>query len=938
MVQKPKAQQNPKTSPSHNSDNKNGSFSPKVSLAKLDQLNHLCDHPSTADPTFYYTFYLVDRDWMIDLRRAVDKKIKLKVGPINQDLQKQNYYEFNPKNFLHSQTQHILRNDLHLWNDFEILTPEAWEYLSKNYDGFSIKAKFDAENGRFEETMRFLSFNVIIQKENLEFSSYLVQIKESSLTENIINFLKEGFQIEDSDLTLVLVDTRANLTQILQSLNNGVITGKNIEPQTHYPFKFLKNSEILLLFRTGSIEVIKPEANISGFCSECRKDAKLSYYCSCIINSYCSVDCKCKDYITHRHVCKDFSTFNEDIIQDLSLYAQDPFNFSEIGLENVGNSCYLNCLLQVLKIVPAIREKLIFTDLKSIEHSKFLMGFFHIMRKIQVFKGEGLKPWPLKLAMGLQSAQFLFSQQNDASECLDFILNQLDESKVDIGKEISDTFRGSTIVKFKCKDCLKIESREIEDPFFLFQVSLIPEPPLKEFTLFLFDDHSTGLKMNHLVVCLRENEISLKNIVKKGLGDHDFNKVLITITDKKDDIVVLQNDADFMKYVSDKSYPSEQTIDLNLHIIEPNSKNFLLLNICETIMIAKQYPQQKKIGSSKLIQFRQEDIIDHQKVTAAKVHLRIFQTIKSTFFSVFPETFKIYQELKKLNYKHADEAFYCAVFKIKPQNQKLIDGIEEIKSEEQINEILYHEKLIDQISESINSIVELKQEKFYTITNSHRGQVCSLCQKADSGSCLIEFSHHKSLTFFSSQIDVLRINVEFQKFTKINTAIAKLSDKENLKLLPLSKNSSKLNFDLKYCLESVFSWEKIERKCAGCGSNNSDMLTSVKRLPVILIIHLKRFKQIYDKFGNQKTVKLDEFVNLDFQIFIEGQKYELLSVVNHAGNLNDGHYTSAAFEESTKTWFSYNDSVFMKIEDIESIKQRTNYILFYKRIDGLELI
>ena len=111
------------------------------------------------------------------------------------------------------------------------------------------------------------------------------------------------------------------------------------------------------------------------------------------------------------------------------------------------------------------------------------------------------------------------------------------------------------------------------------------------------------------------------------------------------------------------------------------------------------------------------------------------------------------------------------------------------------------------------------------------------------------------------------------------------------------------------------------------------MQTSLKRLPEILVIHFKRFKQIFDKKGNQKTVKVDEFVEFDFQITVGNCEYRLVGVVNHSGNLNDGHYTSATFEDTTQTWLAYNDDVCEKIENIEKIKRKTNYILFYKKIN-----
>jgi ubiquitin C-terminal hydrolase len=38
------------------------------------------------------------------------------------------------------------------------------------------------------------------------------------------------------------------------------------------------------------------------------------------------------------------------------------------------------------------------------------------------------------------------------------------------------------------------------------------------------------------------------------------------------------------------------------------------------------------------------------------------------------------------------------------------------------------------------------------------------------------------------------------------------------------------------------------------------------------------------------------------------QHYNLCGVINHFGNINDGHYTATCLNENDGLWYSYNDS------------------------------
>ena len=102
------------------------------------------------------------------------------------------------------------------------------------------------------------------------------------------------------------------------------------------------------------------------------------------------------------------------------------------------------------------------------------------------------------------------------------------------------------------------------------------------------------------------------------------------------------------------------------------------------------------------------------------------------------------------------------------------------------------------------------------------------------------------------------------------------------------------------------------------------------RLPPILVVQLKRFKQRYRSsyfWGSscEKNSKLINFpikeLNLENYV-LEGSPeyrdkkrctYELYGVVHHMGSLYGGHYVASAKNFHTDQWLNYDDSYVQQI-------------------------
>lgn len=152
------------------------------------------------------------------------------------------------------------------------------------------------------------------------------------------------------------------------------------------------------------------------------------------------------------------------------------------------------------------------------------------------------------------------------------------------------------------------------------------------------------------------------------------------------------------------------------------------------------------------------------------------------------------------------------------------------------------------------------------------------------------------------------------------------------------------------CLQAYSSEENIEFTCTKCGSKEGISKTTICKLPDLLIIHLKRFRfegnnptKINNKIEfplssfDLNSIFVDNNVSFDYtqSKAKDNNYYDLFAVVNHSGNVYGGHYTCTCLVESggQKKWLYYDDDHVYELQgNIENeIVTRKAYILFYRR-------
>ena len=114
--------------------------------------------------------------------------------------------------------------------------------------------------------------------------------------------------------------------------------------------------------------------------------------------------------------------------------------------------------------------------------------------------------------------------------------------------------------------------------------------------------------------------------------------------------------------------------------------------------------------------------------------------------------------------------------------------------------------------------------------------------------------------------------------------------------------------------------------------------TKIWQLPPILVIVFKRFCNNIHKDNQLINFELNNF---DVSEYISSEninpplntKYKLISVINHSGSINTGHYYTYCIDEDTDKWYKYDDMYVSSISNPNIIVSSNAYMLTYIRND-----
>lgn len=96
------------------------------------------------------------------------------------------------------------------------------------------------------------------------------------------------------------------------------------------------------------------EAIPFGYCEECIEKKKLNIHCGCGEVHYCSAKCKINDLSFHFDTCQ--VAFDSDDDEEYLDRKIDAAKVPMVGLDNIGNTCYMNSVIQGLLSINFLRQ------------------------------------------------------------------------------------------------------------------------------------------------------------------------------------------------------------------------------------------------------------------------------------------------------------------------------------------------------------------------------------------------------------------------------------------------------------------------------------------------------------------------------------------------------------------------------------------------------
>ncbi|KAL1802822.1 hypothetical protein ACET3Z_031469 [Daucus carota] len=586
------------------------------------------------------------------------------------------------------------------------------------------------------------------------------------------------------------------------------------------------------------------------------------------------------------------------------------------GLQNLGNTCFMNSSLQCLVHTPPLVKYFLedYTDEINKKnplgmHGELAIAFGELLRKIWSSGRTSIAPREFKGKLGRFAPQFSGYNQHDSQELLAFLLDGLHEDLNRVkqkpyielkdcdgrpDEEVADEYwryhkaRNDSIIvdvcqgQYKstlvCPDCKKISIAF--DPFMYLSLPL-PSTATRTMTVSVFYGDGSGLPMPYSVTVLKNGACKdLKLAVSSAC----------CLKDDEDLLLAEVYEHTIYRYL-EVPLESLSSIKDNEHIVAyrhpKTSSDATKLEICHRYL-DKCSPDNLKAGEWKLFL---APLVSYVKgiESGADIDLAVNRLLSPLRRKAFASSTKDSHE--KVGSTSGDEDH---------QSMKEVD-MEDISS---------------------------KELSFRLCLTDDRGLSCRPIAKD---------SPIKPGRSVKVMLDWTEKEHEFYDASYLKDL------PEVHKTGPAVKKTRPEAISLFSCLDAFLKEEPLGPDdmwyCPRCKKHRqATKKLDLWRLPEILVFHLKRFS--YSRYLKNK---LDTFVNfpvhgLDLGKYMKtkdasGQSYvyELYAVSNHYGGLGGGHYSAYSKLIDDDRWYHFDDSHVSPVSEAD-IRTSAAYVLFYRRV------
>ena len=897
------------------------------------------------------------------------------IGPVNNFFVKNfvDFWEDEEEEY----TNIFIKKNPNLYINIDI---NQWENIIKNF-GDAPTIKRYKRNDELESFLR--EFKVIVLNKNIK-EKYLsdikvkyFQISKFDSYEDLLNKIYRCIKKKCPDIIFNKEDIK-----IYKSNDNSELYCFEILYSYFLNYKkfFLncteinQNDKIKNLIEEDSLIIIEIEkekennfiypsyTNICSFCLE--KNSNSEFKCDKISNcsfQYCSEKCINED-IEHINYHNNISNFflKRTSLSELrkitinSLLSSNENSHGLIGLNNIGNTCYMNSALQCLSncedLTKLFLSKKYISEINTLNNlgskGKISNAYYNLLCDLWKGNSKSISPLTFRNTFIIYNEQFSNYLQQDSNEFLIYFLDKLHEDLNRISKKpyiemrnkedfetdeiaslrwwkcykkredsiIIDFFHGQYKNKITCSECLNISISF--DPFIFISLP-IPSGRYNINVKYFYYMKNLEIQIENFNMKINENSTS-NEFKNKILNEVNFirskNKNLNPLNYNDFDLILLDKNNQIIKIFKRNEYIFDYIYDGN-------------------------------------------SLVGYEKGKNENIYIYLTKFSVNYWFNFFA-----YQDIKFLfeypipipiNFPYEDNFRVSNLYEL--INKLIIKKIYNFGN----NEKSFLLKYVTDINEEKENSFKFR---FYIFNQySNENEYCNFCGlnlyhfKKHTCRFAKRFNRNENIKYIISKCQknlplILYIDILSEDYNIQNILFSSpKKKKENNKTL-LNKENDQI--DIYDCLNLFRTEEKLEDEnswyCNKCKKHQEAFKKmDIYKSPQYLIIQLKRFKQsnqnlkknskilsnIYDNTGKNNSLINFPIKNLDLTNYILGSKkkeiYDLFAITNHFGDLSGGHYT--AFCKNNGIWYEFDDSKVKRIKDEKKLISSSAYILFYKK-------
>lgn len=798
--------------------------------------------------------------------------------------------------------------------DYILMPAPAYEFLYNIYNCSTDIKRYAIEINsavyQVEVTLKMISLACYL---NMELDTNLMNVSaKDSIGKVKKDFLavrkyggaskvwKVNLQVVSMDKLLAIIKT--NETVCLQGAkilgDQQLIDDSDISEQD---LLFIETPRINNFLLTENTRLLKDR------CYFCQSSSRLSTICpSCKSAKYCSLLCLEKHKNDHKPFCRPRnrsllrcfcrSSPNDNSDEDNKIFPIDSVLLKKqglVGLQNLGNTCFMNAAIQCLSHTNELTEFLLngkFTDLINKNNplgtnGKLVLAYAELLQVLWKGSNLSIAPWKMKRTISSFAPQFVGYQQQDAQELLGFLLDRIHEDLNQVKKK----------PYFEENEFLLNSDEEMAKESWRRHV-------LRNQSLIVDLMHG---QYKSTVLCPECN--------KNSITFDPFNSITLPLPQSQEKTLNFY----YIFYDSEKP-----PFNMAVEYLQGQTMDHVKKEICYRLPLSET----SFIFASILNDYIKEILKENRTIDSLKN------------FTVFAYGLKDVEDFETLELRVSIEkgkvkgTSYSRILNIKKNSSYKELHLEVFwKFKRHFNKPATNKKLVEVYE-------EFMENPAFTINFVvTKDLICQFCKDPNCKGCPVPYSNEKLTKLFAGARVIIEI------LWKLNHSAqgANISDlnrcTEHESVSQILTKSKSMPVKLEDCFQLFGVPEKLEKENAWYCSNCKTHVLATKKLeiykvPSILIVHIKRFRA--NGHSKEKLYNPVEFplTGLDVRKWVIGESdvklYDLYAVCNHFGNLSGGHYTASCYSVLNSSWFDFKDS--QVVPSTDESNAASAYVLFYR--------